>query len=163
MKRKRFNYVGLSIVLMDNHRSHHKAVGGNPDEKVTFIAAENLLIIWLVPHSSEQTQPLDLGIISVQKRETQKQKKDKNLTSYSNMIIRALTGMQKASTTKNITSTFRAAGSVRTLHGNSAHSILSVDRSAATSVRHWENYQTTPVIEGIHNVQLLKGGVSFFI
>ena len=72
------------------------------------------------------------------------------------MIVRALTGMQKASTTKNITNAFRAAGIVRILRGDSPHSILSVDRSAATSVRHWENYQTTPVIEEIHNVQFLN-------
>ena len=72
------------------------------------------------------------------------------------MIVRALTGIQKASTTKNITSAFRAAGIVQILHGNSTHSILSVDRSVATSVRRWENYQAAPVIEWIHNVQLLN-------
>ena len=156
MKRMRFSYVGLAIVIMDNHRSHRKAVGADTTEKVTYIGAENLLIIWLVPHSSEQTQPLDLGIFAVQKRETQKQKKDKNFTMFSNTIIRAITGMQKASTTKNIISAFKAAGIVRILRNGSPHSILSVDRSKATAVRHWDTYQETQEVETPRNVQLVN-------
>ena len=74
-KRIAESYVGLALIIMDNHIAHRKAVGADPDKKVTFVAEENLLIIWLVPHASDQTQPLDLGIFSVHKRETQKQKR----------------------------------------------------------------------------------------
>ena len=80
-KRKKYSYTGLSIVTMDNHRSHRVTVGSKHDEKVTFVPEENLLVIWLVPHASDQIQPLDLGIFAVQKRETQKQKKGQKVYS----------------------------------------------------------------------------------
>ena len=72
------------------------------------------------------------------------------------MIIRALTGMQKASTIKNVTSAFRAAGIVRKLQGDSLHSTLTIDRSAASAVRHWPSYQEAHEIEDMHNVQLVN-------
>ena len=160
-KRKACNYVGLAIVIMDNHRSHHNVVGGDPNEKVTFVPAENLLIIWLVPHSSEQTQPLDLGIFSVQKRETQKQKKDPLYTTFTNSIINAISGMEKASTTKNIISAFRAAGIVRRICPNSSYSVLSIDRSQAHAVRHWRSTNETPPVTGTSGAQLRNHNPEF--
>ena len=161
-KRKKYNYVGLTIVIMDNHRSHHKIVGGSDlNEKVTYIHAENLLIVWLVPHSSEQTQPLDLGIFAVQKRETQKQKKHANLTSFTNTIIRALTGMQKASTSINIVGAFNAAGIVIDVKGPQCTQILAIDRSRAHAVRHWDSYVETERPEGTRNIQLMNHNPEF--
>ena len=155
-KRKKYNYVGLAVVIMDNHRSHHKVVGGNIDDKVTFIPEENLLIVWLVPHASEQIQPLDLGIFAIQKRETQKQKKDEDLTLLSNVILRAITGMQKASTYKNIFGAFRSAGIIVKVKSVECTQVLSIDRSQAHKVRHWDSYNETDDIRPRRDIQLMN-------
>lgn len=154
-KRKKYNYVGLAIVIMDNHRSHHKVVGGDIDDKVTFIPEENLLIIWLVPHASEQIQPLDLGIFAIQKRETQKQKKVEDLTLFSNVILRAITGMQKASTYRNIIGAFRAAGIILKVKNVECTQFLAIDRSQARKVRHWDSYTETDDILPRRDIQLM--------
>jgi hypothetical protein len=139
---------------VDNHRSHRAAIGGNPDEKVTFGPAANLLFTWLVPHASDQTQPLDLEIFSIQKRETQKQKKDRKYTIFTNTLINAILGMEKASTTKNIIKASRAAGIVRQIQPGTSKTILKIDRSEANSVRHWNSYVEEIPVTGDRSTEL---------
>lgn len=69
---------------------------------------------------------------SVQKPKTQKHKKCKNITSYS-----CFNGNTKRIYNEEYYQSLQGCWVVSTLHGDSPHSILSVDRSAATSVRHW--------------------------
>ena len=82
------------------------------------------------------------------KHETQQQKKDTLYTTFSNSNIAAIYDIEKAATTKNIISTFRSAGIVRSICSNLSYSILSIDRAQARAVRHWRSTNETPPVTG---------------
>ena len=55
--------------------------------------------------------------------------------------MNAISGIEKASTTKNIVSAFRAAGIVRRMSADMKYSILAIDRNEAHAVRHWNSFR----------------------
>lgn len=69
-----------------------------------------IIPIFLPPHTSHMTQPLDLGIFGVQKRYSKYEKGDDDLATITNQIKRILNSWHKATTPENIVSAFRAAG-----------------------------------------------------
>ena len=71
------------------------------------------------------------------------------------MLVRAISGMQKASTYSNVVGSFRAAGIVRNL-STIPNSVLSIDRSEAIAIRHWDSYREIPTVEGTRNIQLVN-------
>ena len=69
-----------------------------------------LNIIYLVPHSSHLTQPLDLVIFSIQKLYTNQKKLGLKLSNQADKIRSILKGLQQSSTSESIISSFESAG-----------------------------------------------------
>ena len=60
--RKKYNYYGPAVLIMDGLAAHKIAI-----QKLN-IYNDNLIVHFLPAHSSDQTQPLDLGVFAVAKR-----------------------------------------------------------------------------------------------
>ncbi len=104
---KRSGYQGHAVLLLDGFAGHAKAFEKyNLDEL-------GIKLVYLVPHSSHLTQPLDLGIFGIQKIFTQQLRKSVTLSPQTDHIRRILVGMEKASVSQNIISAFEQAGLVR--------------------------------------------------
>ena len=112
-KRQQLGYEGDALLIMDNLLAHKKAVGCPVDQDHIYIPEVKLHILFLVPHSSDQTQPLDLGIFGSQKRMSQNVKRKKGLSSFSQSLNRALQGIHQSSSPRAITSAFEQGGILR--------------------------------------------------
>ena len=104
---QRTGYNGHAVLLLDGFTGHSKAFEKYDLDEL------GIKLVYLVPHSSHLTQPLDLGIFGIQKIFTQQQQKSVSLTSQTDHIRRILIGMEKASVSQNIISAFEQAGLVR--------------------------------------------------
>jgi hypothetical protein len=82
-------------------------------------------------NSSDETQPLDLGIFALEKAEAAQTKPCPAQNPETRQIVKALNGYQKACCPDNITSAVRRAGIVT--DWSSEHQILE-----AANVRSWE-------------------------
>ena len=109
-KRQKNQYFGPALLIMDNLLVHKKVIGCDQKDSYNFLAEYDLHVLFLVPHSSDQTQPLDLGIFANHKRLAQNVNRVPMLSEMSNMLHRVIVGIQKASTISSIIS---AAGIVR--------------------------------------------------
>ena len=143
LKRQKFNYNGPALLIMDNLLAHKKAVNCPADQNYIFLQNENLHVLFLVPHSSDQTQPLDLGIFANQKRYSQNISKMKDFSNSTNLINKAIQGMQQASTTRSIISAFEAAGICRKVQNIISYDSfcisLYVDKTKCRAVRHYSS------------------------
>ena len=91
----------------------------------------------LPPHSSDQCQPLDLGIFHVQKLRSSRMSVDKTLSTQTQQIIRMIDSFRQATTISNVISAFRVAGIKNTYDRRTNMLVPRVDRSEAIKVRHW--------------------------
>lgn len=128
-------YWGPALLIMDNLLAHKKAVGAKPEDDLIYLEYYNLYILFLVPHSSDQTQPLDLGIFGSQKAISQRTKVQDNLQEFTKRIIKATQSLEKASNTVAIVNAFRAAGIDRKIDKETGKITLFVNRSKCTKVR----------------------------
>jgi hypothetical protein len=94
----------------------------------------NICVIVLPPHSSDQTQPLDLGIFHIAKTGQERIRTFPQLNEQSKQLIKLLSGWQSATTPVNITSAFRQAGILTRL--NNETMIIHIDPEYAIKVRH---------------------------
>ena len=103
-ERKRTGYSGKAILILDGFSAHCSALQDfNLDEK-------HIQLLYLTPHSSHLTQPLDLVIFSYQKFITTRKKLTEKLSEQADKIRAILKGLQQASTSENIVSAFESAG-----------------------------------------------------
>ena len=134
--RRRDNYTGSALLLMDNLLAHKKAVGLSADENYVFLPNHNLHVLFLVAHSSDQTQPLDLGIFSVQKSLMQRIRKPSNLSPFASMFYVAVQSIEQASHPGAVVNAFKAAGIIRKITSNNPIRLqLGVDLTACTRLR----------------------------
>ena len=133
--RQRDNYWGPALLIMDNLRGHKNVVGAAPEDQHVFLPAHNLHILFLVAHSSDQTQPLDLGVFGNQKAICQRTTIKGDFHEFTTKILKVVTSLQKASTVVSIVNAFQAAGIVRKFNKNDGTISLVVDRSCCTRVR----------------------------
>lgn len=101
---KRSGYTGDSILILDGCSAHAAALNQFD------LSAYHLKIIFLVPHSSHLTQPLDLVTFSIQKLITIRHKIGEKLTNQTDQIRSIIKGIQQASISENIISAFESAG-----------------------------------------------------
>ena len=87
------------------------------------------------PHTSDQLQPLDLGIFADQKRWQSNVSVDQELNRQTKQIIKICDSYRMATTPKNVVSAFRKGGLVTWLDEESLTLMVRVDRSFATAVR----------------------------
>jgi hypothetical protein len=98
---------------------------------------KGVIPLFLPPHSSDQTQPLDLGIFGVQKSEAAKVRPSAQLNPQTRQVIKAIAGYQKACTPSNVVNAFRRAGIATGWSGEHSALIARVERSGADKIRHW--------------------------
>ena len=101
-----------------------------------FLTEYNLHILFLVLHRSDQTQPLDLGIFSVQKGLQQRLRKPEFLSPFVAQIFVAKQSIEQASTVCSIINAIKAAGIVRKVKNSNPFQLaLTVDFTACTRLR----------------------------
>ena len=105
-KRKKRNYDGLAVLLMDGFKGHQKTVEG-----LKHILEENkIMIMWFPPHSSDQVQPLDLLGFNLQKFASSRVHRNKHYSAQTNAILRIIEGLQAVSTSGKIIGAWHRAG-----------------------------------------------------
>ena len=92
--------------------------------------------LWfLMLHTSDQCQPLDLLTFGLMKRETGKSEFDKLDNKQSNLIIKILGAWFKVTAPHLVVTAFISAGIVP--FDDNGRIFVKIDRSAAHRVRHW--------------------------
>lgn len=105
----RSGYNGKAYLILDGFSCHKKAF------EQYDLNEKKIELIFLPPHSSHITQPLDLVIFSIQKKlTTTRRQMDVILGQQADCIRRIIQGLEQASTTNNIVAAFENAGIIRT-------------------------------------------------
>ena len=101
---KRSGYNGNAVLILDGFSSHAKALSHFQ------LNNYHLTLVYLVPHSSHLSQPLDLVIFCLQKLFTIRRRISNPLSAQADKIRSILKGLQESCSTENIVSAFEAAG-----------------------------------------------------
>ena len=102
--RKKYNYYGKAVLILDGF-SPHKIVFDQID-----LQKENLIIHYLVPHSSDQTQPLDLCIFGLMKKFMNDLHPPPLLTYQSKQLYKIHQAIYRSCLPINCRSAFRSIG-----------------------------------------------------
>jgi hypothetical protein len=129
--REEMKYTGEAVVILDGCTAHTNDCF---QDNATYNGVE---LVFLPAHTSDQTQPLDLGVFGTQKAEASRIHPHQNLNSQSQKICKALCGYHKATTRPNIIGAFRRAGIIS--YWSDEHNCLlaKIQREEAKNVRHW--------------------------
>jgi hypothetical protein len=106
---------------------------------------------FLPPHSSDQTQPLDLGIFALEKAEAMRIRLPDDVTAQTRQIVKAIGGYLRACVPNCVVSAFRQAGIVSDWNPIRQHLVATIDREASTRIRHWNLNRTRIPIEQLAN------------
>ncbi len=125
-KRKELKYTGPAVLIMDGCSCHYTP-------KVYRLCSENQIkLFFLPPHSSNQTQPLDLVVFHLHKDAIRKLIKiDSDDSQIIDKIEALYSAFQSIATLKSIKGSFEATGAVY----ESSHSVLPIlhfDQNFAT-------------------------------
>ena len=146
-ERKRSGYQGNAVLILDGFSCHRKALESfNLEER-------HVTVVFLVPHSSHLTQPLDLVIFFAQKKYTTTMRSMNGLSSQADCLRRIIHGLQQASTTENIVSAFESAGIVRTYNKRSVNEFnnsMPLARVAKGYSRYFKDDSFTYAIDNWH-------------
>ena len=135
--RKKFNYFCPSILILDGFSAHYNAY------KNVNLHQENLILHYLTPHSSDQTQPLDLYIFNSSKQFMSNSRWISSLCRQTNQIIKIHTALYQSTSQLNCRSTFRSIGidtQVRIFNSN-VQILASFNLNLINKIR---DYQLTP-------------------
>lgn len=135
-KREEYKYKGECLLILDGFGPHEN------DEFLNACTDEGIIPLPLAPHSSDQTQPLDIGIFAVQKYKMNKMTVPEDLSQQSSQLIRIVDSFTQAATISNIMSAFRGAGIVSSYDTNLGL-MPRVDRASAKKVRYWVSVSKT--------------------
>ena len=103
-RRKAFNYTGTVVITMDGCSSHFS------DYFLDECSYHGIYPFTEPPGTSDQVQPLDLGIFGNQKTVKKKSSRFSHLSENSQNIIEIVDSWQKATTPSNVVSAFNQAG-----------------------------------------------------
>ena len=126
-RRKKYDYEGPAVLILDGLGSHYSD---------TFLEAcniYNVYVLFLVPHTSDQCQPLDLVTFSLLKRAYSKMTFDKFASKQSNQVIKMLGAWYQATAPHLIISAFVASGMNPYLNNNQIY--WNVDLRKASQLR----------------------------
>ena len=146
-KRMQNNYFGDCVLIMDGLLAH-KNVIENID-----LALYRIKVIFLPPHSSDQTQPLDLGVFGPTKRYCSNFRKHPDVSNQTNQTIKTIRSLWQASAPDCVISAFRCAGIVPIPQASIDNTLIlaKVARSCCESVRHYQASHIDNLIRnGIH-------------
>lgn len=105
-KRIRYAYNGPILLLMDGFGIH------DCDEFREILEEENIHPILFAPHSSDQTQFLDLLIFSLQKRELQQLNIKSDFNWQTKQVMKIIDSWRRVTTPRNVIASFRRGGIV---------------------------------------------------
>ena len=131
-RRRRFNYTGPAVLILDGCTSHYT------EELFDACQANNIKIFFIPPHSSNQTQMLDLGMFHLHKQNVRKAKLNEveNDDVLLDKIQMLLDSFQKAATYRNVKSSFEAAGVVYEVIEDSIMPIVQFSKDFTTKLWH---------------------------
>ncbi|KAK8866650.1 hypothetical protein M9Y10_009616 [Tritrichomonas musculus] len=135
--RQKFNYFGPSILILNGFSAHYNAF------KNVNLLQENLILHCLIPHSSDQTQLLDLCIFNSSKQFMSNYRYISLLTRQTNQIINMHTALYQSTSQLNCRSAFRSIGidtQVR-IFNNNVQILASFNLNLINKIR---DYQLTP-------------------
>ena len=131
LKKEKYNYSGKTIVICDGLRAHHAVLD------VVIKEEDNIQIIYLPPHSSDQTQALDLGVFGFQKRVSRfRVQPPQNFSPQSQNIIKVISAAYRSTDPFSTASAFRQSGIVLEYTKDHTQNVK-VLRGCARSVRHY--------------------------
>ena len=128
-RRLELDYLGPILIILDGFGCHQSP------EFQELAESENIVLRFIPPHSSDQVQPLDLGIFSNQKRWQNNISVEAQLNRQTKQVIKIVDSYRMATTFKNVVSSFRRAGIVTWLDETTLTLMVRVDKSYATAVR----------------------------
>jgi hypothetical protein len=136
MAREQFEYPGSAHLLLDGYSCHLSDMF--LDDCIFF----ELHLHYLPPHSSDQTQPLDLGIFGLQKMEASRIRFGVRFNPQTEQLLPTLGGFRKAATPYNVTLVFRVAR-ICSRYSQCHETLLTfIDRKAAVNIGHWKTTKT---------------------
>lgn len=128
-RRAQLDYDGPILLIMDGFGCHQT------DEFLELAEAENIACRFLPPHTSDQLQPLDLGIFANQKRWQGNITVDADLNRQTKQVIKICDSYRMATTHKNVVSAFRRAGFPTQWNDTTLTLMVDVDIRYATALR----------------------------
>ena len=146
-RRKLYNYTGTVILTMDGCSSHFS------DYVLDECTYHGVFPFQEPPGTSDQVQPLDLGIFGIQKAMKKQSNSFTDLSENSQNIINIVNAWHKATTPSNIVSAFQQAGIYIVNTPDEEYVQASVE--FARAVRGMEHSTCHNVIEGPKTTKLL--------
>jgi hypothetical protein len=132
-QRELTNDTGRGLLILDGCTYHSLASLASLEGK---LRENKIVFIRLPPHSSDQTQPLDLGVFAVVKRYYMNRINVRTVSVQSSQVMRMFDAWVRGTVPRTIVNSFREAGFVP-YEGASGVIYLRVDKTAAKNVRHW--------------------------
>lgn len=103
-RRKKFNYYGYAVLLIDGCSSHLTT-------SIEAISVQNKIIIGIIPaHSSHWIQCLDNGLFGIHKKVILSFNTKSDWSEQTNQLVKNYSSWQKVATVWNITRAFEAVG-----------------------------------------------------
>lgn len=102
--RERLGYHGRAVLIMDGCSCHRGA------EIEQMLDSQGIVSVFLPPHSSDQLQPLDVGIFGNHKAAQSRIYVPDSLSRQTQQVVRALAAFQAIAHPYAVTSAFRKAG-----------------------------------------------------
>ena len=136
-RRREFSYDGPGLLIMDGFGCHQT------DEFLELALEANIICKFIPPHTSDQLQPLDLGVFGNQKRWQGNITVEADLNRQTKQVIKIYDSYRMATTPKNVIGAFRKAGLVVWFDTTTMMLMLRVDRQFATAIRDNENEMPT--------------------
>ena len=135
--RNKENYSETAILILDNLNCH---VSDNFRE---LCEIENIAVKPIPPHSSDQLQPLDIGIFANLKYIMTNANVQKHLNPQSRRIIKMYDSYYAAASPRNAVKAFRSCGIVSEYDIESQCAYARIDTSYAKKVRHLQQQSSS--------------------
>ena len=139
MKRCELKYTGEAILIIDGFTGH------SSDYILDRFTKEGVLPVFLAPHSSDQCQPLDLGIFGPQKKLQPSIPVPAGLSTQTAQLVKMLESFHKVATVRNITSAFRRAGIMSNYNKEKGYSEVTINCNEARKARHFNHTEKEPL------------------
>ena len=128
-RRAQLDYDGPILLIMDGFGCHQS------EAFLELAEEENVVCRFIPPHTSDQLQPLDLGVFANQKRWQTNITVDADLNRQTKQVIKICDSYRMATTPKNVVSAFRRAGFTTHWDDTTATLMVDVDIRCATALR----------------------------
>jgi hypothetical protein len=147
--KERMNYSGLSVLIIDGCTAHQSRNLEND------LLSEEVLLLFLPAHCSDQIQPLDLLTFAIMKAKTTHKNHTYAISNQTRDIMSLMDGWRSATTPHKVIGAWRRAGVQTKLVDGQVR--CEVNRSLATNVRHWQtgiDLEETRV-KGSHRIKMI--------